>query len=73
MYCKKKKNLDVIEGQHPEEEYSSEEIKESGAEFDEEKTSESDIEKVPSCLPSYPPSFQEDNKKRKEDLNFMVE
>ena len=65
--------LNVIEGQHQEEEYPNEEIKRSRAALDEEKKSKSDVEKVPSCLPAFPPCVQENNQQKEEDLNVIIE
>ena len=64
--------LNVIEGQHKEEEDTNEEIKESRAALDEEQISKSDVEKVPSCLPAFPPCVQEKNKQKEEDLNVII-
>ena len=65
--------INVIEGKHQEEEDSNEEIKRSRAALDEEPTSESDVEKVSLCLPAFPPSIQDNNQQKEEDLNVMVE
>jgi len=52
---------------------SNEKTKESWAALDEEKTSKSNIEKFPSCLPSVPPCVQENNQQKEADMNFMEE
>ena len=57
----KRDSPDIIEGQHTEEEDSKEKIKEPWAALDEKKTSKSEIERVPSWLPSNPPCIQEKN------------
>ena len=62
-----------IEGLHLAKEDSKEEIKEPWAALDEEKTSESEIERVPSWLPSNPPCTQEKNQQKEEDEKVMVE
>jgi len=54
-------SLDIIEGPHPEEEESNENTKGSWVAFYEEQTSKSEIEKVPSWLPSNPQCVQEKN------------
>ena len=69
----KRDSLDIIEGPHPEEEYSNENTKGSWATFDEEQTSKSKIEKAPSWLPSNPPCIQENNQQKEEDCNFVEE
>ena len=47
--------------------------KNQGLHFMNKKKSKSNIKKVPSCLPSFPPCVQENNKQKEEDLNFMEE
>jgi len=56
--------IDIIEGPHPAEEGAKEEIKAPWAALDEEKTSESEIERAPSWLPSNPPCSQEKNQRK---------
>jgi len=58
---KKGDYLESIKGPHPVKEDSKEEIKEPWATLDEEKTSELEIERAPSWLPSNPPCIQEKN------------
>ena len=55
----KRNYLESIEGPHPTKEDSKDEIKEPWAALDEEKTSKSEIERVPSWLPSNLPCIQE--------------
>ena len=43
------------------------------AAFDEESTSESDVENVSSCLPTFPPCVQEKNQQKEEYLNVIIE
>ena len=66
---------DYIEsiGGPKEKEDSEEEIKEPWAALDEEKRLESEIERVPSWLPSNPPCTQEKDKQKEEDEKFMIE
>ena len=66
-------SLDAIEGQNSEKEYSNDNTKESWVSLDKEQTYESENEKVPSCLPSYPPCVQENNHQKEKYLNVMVE
>ena len=66
--------LNVIEGQHQEEEEDpNEDIKRSRVALDEESTLESDVKKVSSCLPAFPPCVQENNQQKEEDLNIIIE
>ena len=51
----------------------NEEIKESRVALDEEKILESDVGKVPSCLPAFPPCVQRNNQKQEEYLNVIIE
>ena len=69
----KRDYVDSIEGPHPTKEDSKEEIKGPWAALDEEKRLESEIEKVPSWLPSNPPCTQEKSPQKKEDEKVMVE
>ena len=64
--------IDNIEGPK-EKEDSKEEIKEPWAALDEEKRSESEIERVPSWLPSNPPCTQEKDQQKEEDEKVMIE
>ena len=50
-YCKKRLYLDIIEGPHPEEEFSNNKTTEPWAAIDEEHTSKLEIERTPSWLP----------------------
>ena len=63
----------MIEGKHPKEEDSSEEIKGSGTALNEEQASKSEIDKVTLCSPLYHPCIQGHNHQKEEYLNFMVE
>ena len=48
-------------------------MRRSRATLDEEQILESDVEKVPSCLPAFPPCVQENNQQKEEDLNVIIE
>jgi len=65
--------IDIIEGPHPTDEYAKEKIKQPWAALDEEKTSELEIERAPSWLPSNPPCSQEKNQQKEEDVKDMIE
>ena len=65
-------NKDSIEGPK-EKEDSKEEIKEPWVALDEEKRSESEIERVPSWLPSNLPCIQEKDQQKEEDQKVMIE
>ena len=65
--------LDIIEGQHENKQDSNEKTKESWVELEEEKTSKSDIGKVPSCLPLDPLYVQENNQQKEQGMHFMEE
>ena len=69
----KRDYIDIIEGPHPTEEDSKEKIKEPWATLDEEKTSESELERAPSWLPSNPPCIQEKTQQKEEDARVMLE
>ena len=68
----KRDHLESIEGPKAKED-SKEEIKEPWAALDEEKRLESEIERVPSWLPSNPPCTQEKDQKKEEDQKVMIE
>ena len=63
----KRDHLEGIEGSPPAKEDSKEEIKEPWAALDEEKRSKSEIERVPSWLPSNLPCIQEKDQQKEED------
>jgi len=65
--------IESIEGPHPAEEDSKEKIREPWAALDEEKVSKSEIERVPSWLPSNLPCIQEKDQKKEEDEEVIVE
>ena len=69
----KRDYIERIEGPHLAKEDSKEEIKEPWATLDEEKTSKSEIERVPSWLPSNPPCIQEKDYQKEEDEKVMIE
>jgi len=69
-YWKKRDYFYATEEEHLEEEDSNEETKESWAALDREKTSESEIEEIPS---SDSLCVQNTNQQKEEDLNVMVE
>lgn len=64
--------IDNIEGPKAKED-SKEEIKEPWATLDEEKRSESEIEKASSWLPSNPPCSQEKDQQKEENEKVMLE
>ena len=64
--------IDNIEGPKAKED-SKEEIKEPWAALNEEKRSESEIERVPSWLPSDLPCIQEKYQQKEEDEKVMLE
>ena len=64
--------IDNIEGPKAKED-SKEEIKPPWAALDEEKTSEAEIKKAPSWLPSNPPCSQEKNQQKGENVRVMIE
>jgi len=59
--------IEIIEGPHQAKEDSKEKIKEPWATLDEGKASKSEIERVPSRLPSNPPCTQEKDQQKEED------
>jgi len=61
------------EGPYPAEEDSKEKIREPWVALDEEKASKSEIERVPSWLPSNPPCTQEKDQQKEEDQKVMIE
>ena len=65
--------IDNIEGPHPAKEDSKKEIKEPWVALDEEKTSKSEIQRVPSWLPSNLPCIQEKNQQKEDDVKVMIE
>lgn len=65
--------VDINEWQYVEKEDSNEKTKESWFALDEDQTSELEIGKVPSCLPSDPLCVQDNNNKKDKELNFMEE
>ena len=69
----KRDHLEIIEGSHPAKEDSKEEIKEPWAALDEEKRSESEIQKASSWSPSNPPCTQEKDQQKEEDQKVMIE
>lgn len=68
----KRDSIDNIEGPK-EKEDSKEEIKEPWAALDEEKRSESEIERASSWLPSNLPCTQEKDQQKEEDQKVMIE
>ena len=69
----KRDSLDILEGQHAEEEDSKEKIKEPCTAFDKEQKSKSENEKAPSWLSSNPPCVQENNQQKEKYLKVMKE
>lgn len=65
--------LDSIKGQHGEKEDSRDKFKEPWDTINEEQTSKSEIDRIPSWLPSNPPCIQDKNQQNEEDLKVMVE
>jgi len=69
----KRDYINSIKGPHPAEEDSKEKIKGPWAALDEEKASESKIERAPSLLPSNPLCIQEKDQQKEEDVKLMIE